>query len=443
MRNKTASPDLSNLSTEELIGELARRRAAEVPADMTAMELEGERDALALKDATMAARLSHLSEEEDDRPKRCPRCGTRCRVKAKHRERKLRTLSGEHSYRRNYHYCEGCRSGWYPLDVELGIPESGEVTLELEKRILDFGVTEVFADAAERWSVHYEMRVSENLVRRVVERVGRQEAASSPTLLQKELRPQRAPSADNVLVVGVDGSMLPMRGAEPWREVKVGVVARREANRQLAGARYVAALGPPEALKPQLSAALDAEDAERSTAVWLGDGAPWVWKLAEALLPDAHQVLDWPHVAEHLVDCATALFDDAEPCFLLWLGRARELAWNGEIAALLNELQACLFLVQNEAQREAIRDLIRYCRTNQERMNYKVFREAGFPVGSGVVESAHKHVLQQRMKRAGQHWNPERANTMARLRAAYRTAGPANFHRAIGAAFHASRELAA
>ena len=64
-------------------------------------------------------------------------------------------------------------------------------------------------------------------------------------------------------------------------------------------------------------------------------------------------------------------------------------------------------------------------------MQYRTFRQRGLPVGSGIVESAHRHVLQTRMKRAGQRWGFARARRMVRLRAAYRTAGAFNFHRAI------------
>lgn len=67
-------------------------------------------------------------------------------------------------------------------------------------------------------------------------------------------------------------------------------------------------------------------------------------------------------------------------------------------------------------------------------MRYAEFRALGLPVGSGIVESAHRHVLQVRMKRAGQRWAVRRGRQMARLRAAYRTAGPRRFHWAIGEA---------
>jgi hypothetical protein len=81
----------------------------------------------------------------------------------------------------------------------------------------------------------------------------------------------------------------------------------------------------------------------------------------------------------------------------------------------------------------ALENLVRYYRTNANRMKYRVYREAGFPIGSRAVESAsaHRHVLQTRMKRAGQHWVIKTARRMARLRAAYRTAGAQRFYGAV------------
>ncbi len=89
---------------------------------------------------------------------------------------------------------------------------------------------------------------------------------------------------------------------------------------------------------------------------------------------------------------------------------------------------------QRRDQREALQaidDLVRYYRTNANRMKYRLYREDGLPVGSGAVESAHRHVLQTRMKRAGQRWGMKNARRMARLRAAYRTGGARNFYGAI------------
>lgn len=69
----------------------------------------------------------------------------------------------------------------------------------------------------------------------------------------------------------------------------------------------------------------------------------------------------------------------------------------------------CLPLTSTDDQLAALDDVIGYYRNNEKRMRYRTFRSLGLPVGSGIVESAHRHVLQVRMKRAGQHWSIVRA----------------------------------
>jgi len=108
----------------------------------------------------------------------------------------------------------------------------------------------------------------------------------------------------------------------------------------------------------------------------------------------------------------------------------------GNPDALIAELMDCIPQVEKRRPDrkdalQALDDLVRYYRTNASRMKYRLLREEGFPIGSGAVESAHRHVLQTRMKRAGQRWALRNARRMARLRAAYRTAGALAFYDAI------------
>jgi hypothetical protein len=67
--------------------------------------------------------------------KLCPKCGMRVPVKAKDRERELRTMAGRVTLKRNYHYCETCQLGFHPLDRALELPEAGELTAEMEQRV--------------------------------------------------------------------------------------------------------------------------------------------------------------------------------------------------------------------------------------------------------------------------------------------------------------------
>jgi hypothetical protein len=382
---------------------------------------------------------------ETPKAKACPRCGKRIPVKARDRERTVRSLSGPITFRRNYHYCEECKYGFYPVDRLLGLPEEGELTSEMEKRVLDFAVNDVYGEAAARWSLHYGSPISDNLLRRVAARVGKQCEKADPGRLQEELKP-RAKSAADVLVVETDGSLLPIRGSEPWKEAKVGVVYRQDvrAGEPAPGsARYVAVLGGQGEFAPVLEEALEVEDIDAcEDVVWLGDGAPCNWTLADQLAPDATQVLDWHHAVEHAMDCGKVLLGEESPLLPLWQRRSEALLAASEPDRLLAEIADCQAAIDRHRRdrataHAAVEDLLRYYRTNIDRMEYAHFRARGYPVGTGAVESAHRHVLQTRMKRAGQHWALRSARRMARLRAAYRTGGAAGFYGAIRRAWEA------
>lgn len=199
----------------------------------------------------------------------------------------------------------------------------------------------------------------------------------------------------------------------------VGTTARRG---EVTEARYVTASTVAE-LKPRLLAAADAagvNEAERIVVV--SDGAPWIRCLADELFPTSIQVLDWPHMVEHLMNCGKALLGDKSPLLSAWRTTTTMLVWNGRVDDLVAELRALHDVADVAAK--PVHDLLRYVENNRDRIDYPRFRELGLPVGSGIVESAHKHVLQVRMKRAGQHWSPLRCRRMARLRAANRTGGP-------------------
>lgn len=432
---------------KEVSKELVRRRAARGGLDLAAIESFSEGTQRDMGQETLAASISALPPE-DATPKPCPKCGQLVRVKARNRVRHLMTAAGELRLARNYHYCRSCRLGFHPRDIELKLPPEGEVSDAMEKRILDFGVNTGFEEAAQRWSIHYPTPISSNLVRRVVDRVGqRSEAAHSELTLQRACRPtpEEPPKS---LVVGGDGSMLNTREAG-WKEAKVAVVARGEdfleatSRTSVDEARYVAVVGGQDEFGKSLNAALEAERADEVTkVVWLGDGARENWTMATEQLPFAIQVLDIQHAVQNGVTCGKALLGESEPALPLWEERIRFLINADSPDAAIRELLDCLPLTTTDDELGALDRLVGYYRNNEKRMRYATFREMGLPIGSGIVESAHKHVLQVRMKQAGQRWALLRARRMARLRALYRTAGPRRFHAAISAGLRAPPALA-
>lgn len=439
----TRKKTLQDFTAGDLMDEMARRHAEQhyVPGmTMSQMELSVWR-ALGTGDQARLAMAQLLGRMRAEKPtgKPCPKCGRRTPVKAAARERTMKSLIGPVTLERNYHYCDGCQLGFYPVDRLLELPEEGELTSEMEKRTLDFAVNDVFDDCAARWKLHYEQSFSSNLFRRVTARVGIQCEAADQGRLQEQLK-ARDDSPPELLVIQTDGSMVPIRGAEPWKEAKVGVVYRHdtEANTPIKNTdRYVAVVGGMSEFAPVLEEALDIERIdEAGTVVWVGDGAPCNWTLADQLAPDAVQILDWYHAVEHAMTCGKEVLGEDSPYLSLWQQRAESLLMGGDPAELLEEVMSCVPEAEKRRRGkkdalEALDDLVRYYRSNAHRMKYAMYREHGFPIGSGAVESAHRHVLQIRMKRAGQHWAMRGARRMCRLRAAYRTGGALTFHAAI------------
>ena len=434
----TKKKGLKDFSDEEIVRELARRHAQKTFREgMTLSDMENAVEDLKQQagEPSIALMLSRMKPEKPT-AKACPRCGKRTPVKARDRERTVKSLAGEVTFKRNYHYCEACKHGFYPVDRMLDLPEEGELSSELEKRVLDFAVNDVYDQGAARWKLHYRIPISDNLLRRVASRVGARCEEADQSHLQDALKPVAEPA--ELLVAQVDGSMLPICGAEPWKESKVGVVYRHDPLRAAPvddSARYVAVVGTMANFAPVFQEALIAERLDEvPMVVWLADGAPCNWNLCDQLAPDAVQILDWYHALLHAMDCGKVLLGEESEWLPTWKLRAEQLLSAGDVDAFVRELMDCISEVPTRGKREAleaINGLVGYYRENAQRMKYRLYRTHGLPIGSGAVESAHRHVLQVRMKRAGQHWSLRNARRMAHLRAAYRTAGADRFHAAI------------
>ncbi len=156
---------LKQFSDEDLLQEIARRHADKHFRDgMTMSEIELSVEALkaGAGEPSVALMLSRMKPEKPT-AKACPRCGKRVPVKARERERTVKSLAGMVTFKRNYHYCEKCEYGFYPVDRLLDLPEEGELTSEVEKRVLDFAVNDVYGECEARWRLHYGRRRSRRI----------------------------------------------------------------------------------------------------------------------------------------------------------------------------------------------------------------------------------------------------------------------------------------
>ena len=418
----------SHLTDEELEAELARRRGTKLSGGLRAAELAAETRAAKQSVSELQA---YLDQRTDVQPRRaaCPKCRKPVGVRARNRCRDVRTTAGEVRLLRNYHFCAPCTFGFYPLDDELGLVEGSDLSPVMEARVLDFAIDEPFARSARRWKKHHAGTISENLARGAIERAGHALASKTPSERAACLKEGEAlATARDVVVIETDGSMLSTRESG-WKEAKLAVVFRppADAKKRRARATYVGSMRGIDDFREQLRAHVQHElRTPHGPVVWVGDGAAWNWSLASELCPDATQILDWYHAVSHAHDVTNVLFGEADITGKLFLKRIKDLLARGDIFRLQNELFECQ-CAQSGAAMLALENLRSYYRTNANRMQYARFRALGFPIGSGAIESAHRHVLQTRMKLAGQHWSLSKAHRLVMLRAAYKSANDNEF----------------
>jgi hypothetical protein len=147
--------------------------------------------------------------------------------------------------------------------------------------------------------------------------------------------------------------------------------------------------------------------------IFLGDGADGIWNLVQEHYPEAVQIVDWFHAAEHLAKVAHSAFPEEPEARRHWLERHREALWAGRVEAVVQACEALREQAGDEARKGA-----EYFRHHASRMRYATFRAQGYQIGSGTIESACKQLGIQRMKVPGATWTREGARRTAKARAA-------------------------
>lgn len=378
----------------------------------------------------------------------CPGCGLK-RAPRRARKRELLTICGAVRLERPYYYCKPCRRGWAPADATLGLAPYQAASAGCREWLALAGAVAPFRDAAALLEELAGLGVGAETVRAHAEATGglldlcRREAAARVERTREPAGP--VDPAAGVLVVMADG--LHLRYLDGWHEVKVGLVAgcatgepddgragRRE--HALLGPSYLASRSRSEAFGPLLLAeaarrgALAVVDWEHAPGddptlprvpalavlrevVVLGDGAPWIWNLAAEHFGRRTEIVDWFHASEHLWAAAKALHGAGTPEAAAWAKAATDLLWDqgpGPVRRLLERAEP-----PDAAAAEVLRLERGYVAANAGRMDYPTYRARGLPVGSGAVESAARHLVQDRMKRAGMRWSERGGEAMLAL----------------------------
>ncbi|MBI2760217.1 MAG: ISKra4 family transposase [Chloroflexi bacterium] len=370
--------------------------------------------------------------------RRCPRRGCQVRMHSQ-RPRTLQTTRGPLVVVRPWYHCPACHQGFSPADAALALPARARISAALEAWLVRLNVSTTQREAAALLTELTGPRVGMDTIREHTTAVGDAVAAADEAAI-RTVQTTGASAAPVVpvpgqLVVETDGAMV--RYDDGWHEVKIGVVGG-VVDGAVTAASSVAARESAEVFGPRLLA----ETARRGALEvvrWegpltrpglavlppvhvVGDGAHWIWTLAEDHFGDRTEVVDFYHAAEHVWTVARALYGEGTPEATAWAqARIEELKKEGG-----RPVHAALFAITppTEAATEVLRVERGYFTTNLMRMAYPDVQARGLPIGSGAVESAAKHVVQHRMKRPGQRWTCQGGRAMLALRARFASGRP-------------------
>jgi hypothetical protein len=324
------------------------------------------------------------------------------------------------------YYCDG-QQGHCPADAALAL--EGAYTPALSRMMCRAAVQNPYAQASADLFEYAGVKVSDRQIQRLVQQVA--------PAVRPWLKGVQDPGQPALMYVCGDGTGVPMRPAElagrkgkqadgsaKTREVKLGCVflqtgvdkeghpVRLEASTSYIGSFEAAAefglLLRQEAQRRGL--------AKATHVIFIGDGAAWVWELARVNFPGAILILDFYHALQHVHGLVEALWGKETPAGKKRIQRWKKWLLKDKAPQIIKQASGDLDLALDT---ETARKEIGYLQNNLERMTYGAFRQAGYFIGSGVIEAGCKTVVGQRMKCSGMFWSEEGGQGILDLRCAF------------------------
>jgi hypothetical protein len=306
---------------------------------------------------------------------------------------------------------------FFPLDKELDLPSTG-VLPHAHRCLVRLGSRMPFAQAQEELLALQGIQVSSATLRR-------QTLQAGEGSLQVELQRAHplASCCEEVpgtrMIMSNDGAMVSLRG-KAWGEVKLVVLGHVQVKNTAKGPEvhsdhlsYFARLTTAETFTDQASAEIRRRGLDRAKEVCaVQDGAEWITRMVQAHRADALCILDFPHAAERIAAIARFLEESAHALPASWLQQQLHQLKHEGPEEVLKELRS---ISERVGRPEGIEEHLRYLSKRVHQMQYPSYREAFWPIGSGIVESGQKVVMQARLKGAGMHWKPENVNPMLAL----------------------------
>ena len=377
---------------------------------------------------------------EEQRSVACA-CGQQARFRER-RSKPVLTAVGPTQVTRPYYLCSHCHTGQFPADVELDI-ENTEFSPGVRRMQAMVGQDAPFDHGRLQLQLLAGLEVTTKSVERAAETIGEDIAAREQVAVQCAMQldlPIVVAEPVPILYIEMDGTGVPVvkketvgrKGKTPGqpahtREAKLGCVFTQTTHdehgfaiRDPDSTTYTGAIESAEEFGKRLY--LEAWNRGSSRAekkVVIGDGAEWIWHLAQQHFPGALQIVDLYHARQHLWNVARLLYPADTVKQKRWIKtHQNRLLDQGKIEKLVLALRA-LASAQPELLAENIRTEADYFHTNRQRMRYPNFRQQHLFVGSGVIEAGCKTVIGSRLKQSGMFWTLRGANAILALRCSH------------------------
>jgi hypothetical protein len=412
-------------------------------ATLKAMALTGFKIGMATAVLIIEETLADRAYNTVDRPV-CPKCKASLESKG-WLPRAVMTVIGYIAWKRKVWRCpDGCRTGQTaPFDSELGLRPNQRTGDDIKQIACVPAVFLPFNIAALLLKTLLGTEVSPSAVWNWTQYAGEEAMAR----LEKELAElkNKLPATEEIeaetallpLITGGDGVMVPFRpnegspeGKSVRKEVKVGILARlgTRINRKgkkvsmIVRKRVTAVLGDIEEFKTRMRpASLKEGILEAEAVVWLSDGGRGYWGVFYDLFAKhAKGVPDFCHAAQNLWKGARAWFDGRTVKARKRFECARKRLRMGRAGGVANEINAELESENlPDSVRNSLENLANCLEKHKEHTDYERYKELGLPIGSGMVESACKWLIQQRFKCVGMRWSENGFNNLLHLRLAW------------------------
>jgi hypothetical protein len=284
------------------------------------------------------------------------------------------------------------------------------------------GQQKVFVEAEETLEMLKGLKINAKQIERVCHHYGDLIEQQDAEMINSQVfREYEGTQGNQLHYAMIDGAMY-LTKEEQWKEAKLGRIFNTNENVNVSKNRsiisnstYVSHLGGIKDFFPKLEYHLDG----LKSVVIIADGAKWIWNWADDFYPEATQILDFYHAKEHLCEFAVNYFKESTPRSE-WIDEQCRTMLEEDTQKVIGALKDLPMSPTKKLEQQK-KKLINYYQKNRKRMRYSAYIKKGLLIGSGAIESAHRNVLQQRMKLSGQHWTKKGFQQISNLRVVYKS----------------------